>query len=116
MRSPFPNSNINEPISEENMNNKNQHLFKAVFLIGAILASTAAFADNDNDRDRDRGNVANYINSCDTLPLVNTLIGGPVKTSVCVDAPVALQKAKVVFNWDTPVTDGADNPVGLRHM
>ena len=98
------------------MNNKNQHLFKAVFLSGAILASTSAFAHDDNNRGHDRDNVASYMSSCDTLPLVNTLIGGPVNTSVCVDAPVALEKAKVVFNLDTPITDSAGNPVGLRHM
>ena len=96
------------------MNNKKQYLLKAVFLTGAILSSTTAFADDDYRNHND--NVANYLNSCDTLPLVNTLIGGPVNTNVCVDAPVALEKAKVVFNLDTPVKDGSGNPVGLRHM
>ena len=102
------------------MNNNNHSLLKTVFLTGAILGSTAAFASNDNDahnhKDNDNGTVAKYLDSCDTLPLVNTLIGGPENTSVCVDAPVALEKAKVVFNLDMPVTDGAGNPVGLRHM
>ncbi len=93
------------------MNNKKQQLLKAVFLVGAIMGSTTAFAQED-DHDH---YVANYLDTCDTLPLVNTLIGGPVNTSVCVDAPVALTKARVVFNLDTPVTDGT-NPIGLRHM
>jgi intracellular sulfur oxidation DsrE/DsrF family protein len=97
------------------MNNKKQQVLKAVFLASVILGSTTAIAHNDNYRDRDDNNVANYLDSCDTLPLVNTLIGGPVNTTVCVDAPVALKKAKVVFNLDSTILSG-DNPVGLRHM
>ena len=93
------------------MKNKKQHLLQAVFLVGGILGSAAAFADRDHN-----DNVANYMDTCENLPLVNTLIGGPVNTSVCVDAPVALEKAKVVFNLDMLVSDGSGNPVGLRHM
>ena len=100
------------------MNNKKQLVLKAIMLSGAILGCSAVLAhtDSGNDsRERDN-NVARYMDTCDTLPLVNTLIGGPENTSVCVDAPVALEKAKVVFNLDTPVIDGSGNPVGLRHM
>ena len=101
---------FNHRIVGVSMYNKKLQILKAVFLAGSMLGSAAVFADKDKD------DVAKYMSTCDTLPLVNTLIGGPENTSVCVDAPVALEKAKVVFNLDAPVTDGAGNPVGLRHM
>lgn len=65
-------------------------------------------ADDDN-------HVVTYTERCETLPLVSTLVGGPENTSVCIDAPVALKKAKVVFNLDSTIVSGG-NPVGLLHM
>ncbi len=94
----------------ESIKNKKHNLLNAALLAGAFLGASSAFADGDDAR------VTGYMASCDTLPLVNTLIGGPVNTSVCVDAPVALKKVKTVFNLDAQVVDGAGNPVGLRHM
>lgn len=96
----------------DSVKNKKMNLLKAVMVAGVVLGSGNAFADKDENE----GNVAKYMSNCDMLPLVNTLIGGPVNTSVCVDAPVALEKAKVVFNLDVAVRDGAGNPTGLRHM
>jgi len=92
------------------MDSVKQHshnLMKAMVLATTVFCSTTVFAD-------DHG-VAKYRQNCDMLPLVNTLIGAGPNTTVCVDAPVALEKAKVVFNLDVPVMSGG-NPVGLRHM
>jgi intracellular sulfur oxidation DsrE/DsrF family protein len=90
--------------------NRKLSLAQSVVLAGVFLGSTAAFAGREHDH------VGAYLDTCENLPLVNTLIGGPENTSVCVDAPVALKKAKVVFNMDAPVMDASGNPVGLRHL
>jgi intracellular sulfur oxidation DsrE/DsrF family protein len=89
------------------MNNR-IHPFNVLFLSSMMLGSSAVMADDTNF-------IATYTDNCDTLPLVNTLIGGPENTTVCVDAPVALQKAKAVFVLDSPIVSGG-KPVGLRHM
>lgn len=96
----------------DSVKNKKMNLLKAVMVAGVVLGSGNAFADKDEHE----GNVAKYMSNCEMLPLVTTLIGGPVNTTVCVDAPVALEKAKVVFNLDAAVRDGLGRPTGLRHM
>ena len=83
-------------------------MLKVALLATALLGASVALANDMKNN--------GYTASCDMLPLVNTLVGGPVNTSVCVDAPVALEKAKVVFNIDLPVADSAGRPVALRHM
>ena len=99
-----------------------QSMKMAVLVISAALFSVNAFAhDGDHDdqghhRGHQGKDVGTYMDNCDTLPLVNKLVGGPDNTSVCVDAPVSLKKAKVVFNLDKTVTDGGGRPIGLRHM
>lgn len=91
---------------KNNLNKK--PLVQAVIIAALALGTGNAFAHKNK--------VDSYMENCDTLPLVNTLIGGPVNDSVCVDAPVALKKAKVVFNMDTDVLDSKNRPTGLRHM
>ena len=41
---------------------------------------------------------------------------GAKNTTVCVDIPVEVQKAKMVFNMDTDSVDGNGNSNGLKHM
>jgi intracellular sulfur oxidation DsrE/DsrF family protein len=95
------------------MNKK--HTFKVLFLASMILSSTAVMAEDGSHGGDDNNFIATYSENCDTLPLVSSLIGGPENTSVCVDAPVALKKAKAVFVLDSPIVSGG-KPVGLRHM
>ena len=94
---------------------KRKHTFKILILSSMILGSAAVMADDGGRGGDDNNFIATYTDNCDTLPLVSTLIGGPENTSVCVDAPVALKKAKAVFILDSPIVSGG-KPVGLRHM
>lgn len=41
---------------------------------------------------------------------------GARNTTVCVDIPVHVEKAKMVFNMDTDTVDGKGNSTGLKHM
>jgi hypothetical protein len=41
---------------------------------------------------------------------------GATNTSVCVDIPVEVHQAKMVFNMDTDTVDGNGNSNGLKHM
>jgi intracellular sulfur oxidation DsrE/DsrF family protein len=91
--------------------NSRKHTFKVLFLSSMILGATALVADDGDDNNF----IATYSENCDTLPLVSSQIGGPENTSVCIDAPVALKKAKAVFVLDSPIVSGG-KPVGLRHM
>ena len=90
-------------------------IFKVLFLSNMTLGSAAIMADDGSHDGDDSNFIATYTDNCDTLPLVNTLMGGPENTSVCVDAPVDLKKAKAVFVLDSPIVSGG-KPVGLRHM
>ena len=96
------------------MNNR-QHTFKVLFLSSMLLCSTAVMADDGSQGGDDNNFIATYSDDCKTLPFVSSLIGGPENTSVCVDAPVALKKAKAVFVLDSPIVSSG-KPVGLRHM
>lgn len=55
-----------------------------------------------------------YLDNCKYLPLVNNP-KNPSNKSVCVDAPVALEKVKVVFDMTQGVEPGKQH-TGLRHM
>ena len=90
--------------------NKKQFFLKAVFVAGAILGATNAFADRDGDHDDviDTG----IVEPCQYLPLVNN----PTNSTVCVDVPVNLLKAKVVFNMDHDAKDASGTPIGMKHM
>ena len=98
--------------------NKN-HLLQAALLSCAVVFSANALADDDNEN---YGNKSGSVQPCSNLWLVND----PANSTVCVDIPVNLTSAKVVFNLDSLVTaGGVSNPavsgpdsvsVGLRHM
>ena len=83
--------------------NKKQYLLKTVFLAGAILGSTTAFAHNDKHNHDEKDN-AGVVEPCSYPTLVTNIIDpvafGTTNTTVCVDVPVALKKTKVVFNLD----------------
>lgn len=84
---------------------------QAAILCVALISSVSAFADGD-----DKNRVDQYLTDCQTLPLVTTLINGKPNNDVCVDAPVALTKAKVVFDMSSDQVDGLGRHTGLRHM
>lgn len=82
-----------------------------IAVIGAALfTSVAVYADDDYQV------MDNYSETCKNLPLVDTLISGKPNTDVCVDAPVALTKAKVVFDMNSDAMDSQGRHTGLRHM
>lgn len=89
----------------------NKILLKAVFLASLMLGSSAAFAGDS---------FPGVIDPCEQLYLVNDP-NNPYKDAndggECIDVPVNLKTAKVLFNLDHPVmTPDGINPVGLRHM
>ena len=65
-------------------------------------------------------NSGGILNQCEYLPLATNLAFpkkfGKKNTSVCVDIPVKLERAKIVFNMDTPAVDKKGNANGLKHM
>jgi hypothetical protein len=94
------------------MNINNKFFTKAAILSGLMLGSTAVFAADS---------FPGVSEQCEQLYLVNDP-NNPYKDSdseggECIDVPVNLKTAKVLFNLDHPVMtpDGVD-PVGLRHM
>ena len=84
----------------------------ATILTGAIFVSNSAFADKDHHK------VADYMDTCQLLPLVSSLVSPVPKPNldVCVDAPVSLEKAKVVFDMNSDELDSKGRHTGLRHM
>ena len=87
--------------------------FLGVFvLLGALCGSGTAFGADSG------GNAV--LDQCQYLPLATNLTApakfGAKNTSVCVDIPVEVQKAKMVFNMDTDTVDGKGNSNGLKHM
>lgn len=79
---------------------------KAIVVSSLILSSGAVIAGQD----------AGVIAKCEYLPLVSNILKHNKNASVCVDIPVKLTKAKVLFNMDKDAVDAKGNPVGLRHM
>jgi intracellular sulfur oxidation DsrE/DsrF family protein len=85
-----------------------------LFIFGLCSAS-AALASEKLDSNSD-----GILNQCEYLPLATNLAFpkkfGAKNTSICVDIPVKLEKAKIVFNMDTPAVDKKGNANGLKHM
>lgn len=84
-------------------------------LVGALGASGTAFGGSAT------GNGSKEIlDQCQYLPLATNLTSpkqfGAKNTSVCVDIPTEVHKAKMVFNMDTDTVDGKGNSNGLKHM
>ena len=89
----------------------------ALMLLGALCGSGAAFGADGAPT----ANGSNEIlDQCQYLPLATNLTTpakfGAKNTTVCVDIPVEVHKAKMVFNMDTDTVDGKGNSNGLKHM
>lgn len=87
-------------------------------LVGALCgAGTALAAGGGGPGD---GGSKDVLDQCQYLPLATNLTTpskfGAKNTSVCVDIPVEVHKAKMVFNMDTDTVDGKGNSNGLKHM
>ena len=87
----------------------------ASLIIFGICSASVALASEKLDSNSD-----GILNQCDYLPLATNLAFpkkfGEKNTSICVDIPVKLEKAKIVFNMDTPAVDKKGNANGLKHM
>jgi intracellular sulfur oxidation DsrE/DsrF family protein len=87
----------------------------ASLIILGICSASVALASEKLDSNSD-----GILNQCEYLPLATNLAFpkkfGKKNTSVCVDIPVKLERAKIVFNMDTPAVDKAGNANGLKHM
>jgi len=84
----------------------------AALMAGLSLVSTSVLAVETKT-----GVMTNYLNECKYMPTVLALMDPPVKNdSVCIDMPVRLDDAKLVFNLDAPLVDAKGRPIGLRHM
>lgn len=88
--------------------NKAKKYIGAFIVLSTLTASTSALADNG------------VLSQCKYLPLATNLIApkkfGAKNTSVCVDIPVKVKKAKIIFNMDTLAVDGKGRSNGLKHM
>jgi intracellular sulfur oxidation DsrE/DsrF family protein len=90
-------------------------LLGSAILLGALASSSVAFAADSNNTGQNE-----ILDQCQYLPLATNLAFpkkfGTKNTTVCVDIPVQVEKAKMVFNMDTDTVDGKGNSNGLKHM
>lgn len=97
----------------KNMNSK--LLLGSLVFLGALCSSGAAFAADSSNTGQNE-----ILDQCQYLPLATNLAFpkkfGAKNTTVCVDIPVQVEKAKMVFNMDTDTVDGKGNSNGLKHM
>jgi len=96
------------------MNIKNKILMKAVILAGLVLGSTAAFAGNVDTGVLDTCVYSKLV--LNTPPFSANPYFGTENTTICVDVPVSLKKAKAVFNLETDSVNGKTQSKGLKHM
>lgn len=94
------------------MNFKNKILMKAIFLTGLMLGSTAAFAVNVDTGVLETCEYRKLV--LNTPPFSNKF--GTENTTICVDVPVALTRAKAVFNLETDAVNGKGESKGLKHL
>ena len=92
-----------------NIKNSKKLVLKAAVLTGVIFASNSVFAD-------DKDKVAEYLDTCQMLPLVSEILLEKPNLDVCVDAPVSLDKIKVVFDVSNNTVDGDGRNAGIRHL
>ncbi|TAL86361.1 MAG: hypothetical protein EPN74_05080 [Rhodanobacter sp.] len=87
----------------------------SAILLGVVAGSSVAFAAGSNSAEQNK-----ILDHCQYLPLATNLAFpkkfGAKNTTVCVDIPVHVEKAKMVFNMDTNTVDGKGNSTGLKHM
>ncbi len=92
-----------------------KYLIGALFLFGGIYGTTAVLAE-----DMTSAKSNEILDQCQYLPLATNLVNpkkfGKKNTSVCVDIPVKVKTAKIIFNMDTLAVDAKDNSNGLKHM
>ena len=87
-----------------------KRLITPLLLTGLVLGSSLALAEDDGS------NGTGIIPTCKYLPLVPDMLYKVTNTTVCVDIPVNLIKAKVVFNMDMNAVDAKGRPIGMNHM
>ena len=79
-------------------------MFGALILAGALSSSTSAFAASRKSTDHN-----GVLTQCQYLPLATNFAMpqrfGAKNSSVCVDIPVEVKKAKIVFNMVQVQTD-----------
>lgn len=84
-------------------------------LLFGIYGSSTALA-----REHHHAKFNGVVKHCEYPALATNLVMpkkfGKKNTSVCVDIPVKLKKAKIIFNMDTPAVDKHGNANGLKHM
>lgn len=92
-----------------------KHVLTTLALLSALYAPTAALAQKAHLAETNQP-----LDQCQYLVLATNLAMpkkfGAANTSVCVDIPAEIQKAKMVFNMDTDTVDGNGNSNGLKHM
>jgi len=96
-------------MSFKSLKNNNRRIIATAILTGAFVVTNSAIADDHKKIDR-------YMENCQNLPLVSSILNGKPNTDVCVDAPVALKKVKAVFDMNSDALDGKSRHTGLRHM
>ncbi len=83
--------------------------------LGALVGTNRALAAGSSGVDKN-----GVLDRCQYLPLATNLAFpkkfGAKNTTICVDIPVQVEKAKMVFNMDTDTVDGKGNSNGLKHM
>ncbi|MGA7965379.1 MAG: hypothetical protein WCB49_05770, partial [Gammaproteobacteria bacterium] len=83
-------------------------LLGSAVVLGAAAGSNVAFAAGSNSVEQNK-----ILDHCQYVPLATNLAFpkkfGAKNTTVCVDIPVHVQKAKMVFNMDTDTVDGQGN-------
>lgn len=87
----------------------------ATIFVGTLASTGVAFAAGSGNSGQNE-----ILDQCQYLPLATNLAFpkkfGTKNTSVCVDIPVHVEKAKMIFNMDTDTVDGKGNSNGLKHM
>ncbi|WP_031404105.1 hypothetical protein [Thiomonas sp. FB-Cd] len=90
-------------------------LLGSAILLGALASSSVVYAADSNNAGQNQ-----VLDQCQYLPLATNLAFpkkfGTKNTTVCVDIPVQVEQAKMVFNMDTDTVDGKGNSNGLKHM
>lgn len=87
----------------------------AFFVLIGLCGSNAVLAAG-----KDGAKNNGVLDQCKYLPLATNLVNpkkfGPKNTTICVDVPVKVKTAKIIFNMDTTAVDGKGNSNGLKHM
>ena len=92
-----------------------QLVLGALVALGALVGTNSALAAGSSGADKN-----GVLDQCQYVPLATNLAFpkkfGAKNTTICVDIPVHVQKAKMVFNMDIDTVDGKGNANGLKHM